>query len=560
MPNFNIKTGVTLFGAVVALGFAAVVLTGSLALSKLKVGGPVFAEISLGKDLVADILPPPEYILESYLEATLALDNPSELARHRGRLAELHREYDERRAYWADAPIDPAIKDLLLHQSDAAVAAFWNRTETVFLPALSRGDTATARAAYAQMSRDYAAHRAVIDRIVTLTNAGNDRTQAGAAATDAFFFYVVWGVAALVLTILAGGIGWIALSVIRPIGRMTQSMSALAAHDLDTAIEGIGRGDEIGEMASAVRVFRDGMIEAGRLRAEQDQARDSAEAKARQLDALIKSFDASVGAIMQSVFGQVEKMQGEAAGMSRTAAQTTEKASAVAAASEQSSANVQTVAAATEELSSSTGEIARQVTHSNRIAASAVAETQKAGHTMQGLAGASAKIGEIVSLINEIADQTNLLALNATIEAARAGDAGKGFAVVAAEVKNLATQTSKATEDIGAQIAGVQSATQNAVQAIGAIGGTIAEMDKIATAIAAAIEEQGAATREIARNVEEAANGTSEVAANIGDVRQAADRTGAASDIVRAAASELSAQGNRLRDEVETFLAKVRAA
>jgi len=200
------------------------------------------------------------------------------------------------------------------------------------------------------------------------------------------------------------------------------------------------------------------------------------------------------------------------------------------------------------------------VSHSSRIAANAVSEAGKANEMVEGLLGASQKIGEVIALINDIADQTNLLALNATIEAARAGEAGKGFAVVAAEVKNLATQTAKATEEIGAQISGVQGATQDAVKAIASIGKTISEIDQIAATIAAAVEEQGAATQEIARNVEEAAKGTQEVSSNIGGVTTAANGTGAAANKVSVAAGALTGQSGRLKDVVEQFLSGIKAA
>ena len=560
MAGINIKTGITIFGVVVAVGFAAVVFTGNAALSKLKVGGPVYGQILSGKDLVADILPPPEYILEAYLEATLALDDHAGLQQHKARLVQLHKDYDERRAYWQGQPIDGTIKQLLTESSNEQVGAFWQQTEGTFLPALEKGDLNAARQSYAAMTTSYKAHRAVIDRIVAAANTDMVKAEASAHDTDSFYSIIVWSVAAAVMGVLAAGIAWLFLSVVRAIARMTVSMSRLARHDLGTAIEGAGRHDEIGEMAKALQVFKDSMIEGDRLKEEQEMAQRMAASRSANVDKLTKDFDIKVQGVVQTVASQAGQMQASAQSMSTTAEETTKQAGAVAAASEESSANVQTVASAAEELSTSIAEISRQVAHSSQIAATAVREAGRANEMVQGLLGASQKIGEIVALINQIADQTNLLALNATIEAARAGEAGKGFAVVAAEVKNLATQTSRATEEIGGQISGVQSATQNAAEAIASIGKTISEIDHIAATIAAAVEEQGAATKEIARNVEEAARGTQEVSSNIGGVTEAANNTGSAAAQVLAAAQSLTGQSQELRSLVQTFLTGVKAA
>jgi len=355
--------------------------------------------------------------------------------------------------------------------------------------------------------------------------------------------------------------GWLIVSgVSTPIRAMTAAMSRLAQHDLTTEIVGIERKDEVGQMAGAVQVFKTSMIETDRLKAEQEEAQRLAAARSTLVDQLTRAFDTKVQGVVQTVASQATQMQASAQSMSATAEESTKQAGAVAAASEESAANVQTVASAAEELSSSIAEIGRQVSHSSQIAATAVTEAAKANDMVQGLLSASQKIGEIVALINEIADQTNLLALNATIEAARAGEAGKGFAVVAAEVKNLATQTSRATEEIGAQITSVQGATQNAVNAIASIGKTIGEIDQISAAIAAAVEQQGAATQEIARNVEEAAKGTQEVSSNIGGVTEAANSTGAVANQVLASARSLTEQSGELRNLVQTFLTEVKAA
>lgn len=388
---------------------------------------------------------------------------------------------------------------------------------------------------------------------------GQKATQDGAAAYSSARILIMsaLGIAAA----LCVAMGWLIVSgVSTPIRAMTGAMGRLAQHDLNTQIEGAERKDEVGQMANAVLVFKTSMIEADRLKAEQEEAQRVAAARSALVDQLTKDFDQKVQTVVQGVAGQATQMEASAQSMSASAEEATKQAGAVAAASEQGAANVQTVASAAEELSSSIAEIGRQVSHSSQIATNAVTEAAKANEMVQGLLSASQKIGEIVALINDIADQTNLLALNATIEAARAGEAGKGFAVVAAEVKNLATQTSKATEEIGTQITSVQGATQNAVNAIASIGKTIGEIDQIATTIAAAVEEQGAATQEIARNVEEAAKGTQEVSSNIGGVTEAANSTGAVANQVLSSARMLSQQSGQMRDLVQTFLTQVKAA
>ena len=366
------------------------------------------------------------------------------------------------------------------------------------------------------------------------------------------------GIVALLLGVAAAYL--IGTGITRPIGAMTAAMARLAERDMDVVIPATDHKDEVGEMAKAVQVFKDNMIRADELAAEQREQEKRQAERAKRIEHLCKEFDISATAAVKAVAAASSELQASATSMSSVAEQTTQQSTAVAAASEQASANVQTVATAAEELSSSITEIGRQVAQSSSISSDAVRQAKDTNIKVQGLADAASKIGEVVNLITDIAEQTNLLALNATIEAARAGDAGKGFAVVASEVKNLANQTAKATEEIAAQIGGVQASTEDAVTAIDAITKTIAEVDAIASTIAAAVEEQAAATQEIARNVEQASSGTQEVSMNIGGVSQAANETGGAAAQIKGAASELSEQSESLQNAVETFLSSIKAA
>ena len=351
----------------------------------------------------------------------------------------------------------------------------------------------------------------------------------------------------------------IARSIVKPVTGMTDAMGRLAGGDLEADIPAQGRQDEIGLMAAAVQVFKDNAIRNKEMAAEAEEQKRRAEEEKRQLMLkMADDFETSVGGVVQSVSSASTEMQSSATALSATAEQTSKQATTVAGASEEAATYVQTVASAAEELSSSVSEISRQVAQSTQIAGAAVAEVNGANEKVQGLADAAKKIGEVVALITDIADQTNLLALNATIEAARAGEAGKGFAVVASEVKNLASATAKATEEISSQIGGIQTATGEAVAAIGSIGGTIAQMNEIASTIAAAVEEQGAATQEIARNVEQAAQGTQEVSSNISGVQEASNETGKSAEQMLDAANELSQQSETLKIEVDKFLANIR--
>jgi methyl-accepting chemotaxis protein len=379
-------------------------------------------------------------------------------------------------------------------------------------------------------------------------------------------------------------------SVIAALIKLKNSMVALSEDDLSTEIPGTHRTNEIGDMARTVDVFKNGLVENKDLLAkereneertkkeesrrieekrvaeattEENQRVTAAEVEAKRKQAMMEladNFEKSVLGVVEKLASGTTEMQVSAEALSVTAGQTSQQARAVTSASEDATGNVQTVASAAEELSASVEEISRQVTQSNQIAQSAVDEAKLTNEKVAGLAEAAQKIGDVVNLINDIASQTNLLALNATIEAARAGDAGKGFAVVASEVKSLATQTGKATEEIGAQITAIQGATGEAVDAIQGIGSTIGQLGEIATSVASAVDQQGAATREIATSVQQAAVGTQEVSGNIVQVTQAAIETQDTSGQILGATKELAQQGETLRQEVDKFLRELRAA
>ncbi len=413
----------------------------------------------------------------------------------------------------------------------------------------------------ASMMKTFRAFEPTIVEVRSAVESHYKQADAAEAATREAvhrWMWIAFGVTVIVLAAVSFLLG---RSISNALAAMIDAMTRLARGELSISVPGMGRKDEIGEMAGAVEVFRINMAEAERLRTEQAEA----EARVRQqrkadMQRLADSFEGAVGEIIETVSSAATELEASSNTLTQAAERGNSLATAVAAASEEASANVQSVSSASEELTSSVSEISRQVQESARVADVAVGQAQRTNARVAELTKAASRIGDVVELINTIAAQTNLLALNATIEAARAGEAGKGFAVVATEVKALAEQTAKATGEISQHIGAIQTATEDSVGAIKEIGDTIARMSEISSTIAAAVEEQGAATQEIARNIQHAAQGTSDVSATIGDVQRGAGETGAASAQVHSAAQSLSQESNRLKSEVTRFLETVRAA
>ena len=438
----------------------------------------------------------------------------------------------------------PAQVEKMLVSTDQLVGAAASTEQTfasLVKAGIKLGDDAEALRSEYQTSRSEA--------VSTATQIAENASTAGTIAA------VTGGVLAIILAAL------ITISISTLIKRITRTMSQLADGDLSVEIEGAERGDQIGNMARAVSVFKDNAIRIAEVESEKKRLAERTEQDRKgSLRELASRLERAVKDIADAVKQSAQRMHDGATTMSGAAERTKAQSSTVAAASEQASANVQTVATAAEQLSASIRKIGQQAQSSATVARRAAEQASQTTATMGGLSEAADRIGEVINLINTIATQTNLLALNATIEAARAGDAGKGFAVVASEVKNLASQTARATEDIAAQISSIQGVTREAATAIKGIESVIMEINQIASSTASAVEEQGTATAEIARNVQQAAAGTDEVSSNIAGVLGAAAETDEHARIALEGSNELSDQADRLWQAVIGFVEDLKAA
>lgn len=526
--RLSVARAIVIFGVVIAAGFAAVLVTTFSALNQLKVGGPLYQEIVLGKDLIADILPPPEYVIESYLEATLAKDNPAELAAHSERLAQLRKDYDARHEFWLTADYNPILRDKLTEASHAEVVKFYAAVDRL-VPAISKGDAAAVEAAYAEVTTAYRAHRAVVDEIVAGATAANAEVEVRAASADQFSILVTWTVSIVVLVLLVSGVAWIGFRVVRPIIRMTGTMTALAAGNHHVEIPATGRRDEIGEMAKAVQVFRDNARENDKLRQQQeeDRRRTDEQLKTEMLQ-LTETLEHEVNETVGDISAQATKLSENATLLSSTATELRRMAVEVNQLVDTTTRNVETVASATEELEASSRSITAQIGHSSKLAASAREGAEIANSEVAGLAESASSIGNVVTMIQEIAARTKMLALNATIEAARAGEMGKGFAVVADEVKSLARQTEEGISQVNTQAAAITQSTTKAVSIVDNVAGGIRDIDAVTVEVARASEEQRNATAEIMQSAGEAAASTRSVAGNLARMMEGVERTGEA--------------------------------
>ena len=450
-------------------------------------------------------------------------------------------------------------EDALLKRIETGLASYKNATDQVI--SMQKMDF-TAAVSFMWTAQDsYQALMAETQAMVALearmVDAARQSASQAAGTTRGLFIGITLGVLGLLALISFLLVRAIASAV----GGMTGAMERLAQGDLAVEVPAIGRKDEIGAMAATVQVFKDNAQRVKNLTDEQEALQRQAEAAKRQaMTDLAGEIETTVRGDVENASRAADSIRGEAEVLASNAETAITQTAQVAESSELANGNVETVAQAAERLVGSISEINRQVEESSRVASEAVAEAARTDETVKTLTVASGKIGEVVNLINDIASQTNLLALNATIEAARAGDAGKGFAVVANEVKNLATQTARATSQITEQVGAVQSATDQAVSAIQGIGAIIERINQVSSAIATAVEQQDATTRDIARNVSEAAEGTREVSRHVTDVTSEAGETGKTATDVLGAVQALGRQSDSLNTSVQRFLAGVERA
>lgn len=554
----SIALSVKVGAMVVCVGTLILIWRSFETIEHIKVGGGMYQSIIAGKDVIADVLPPPMYVVEPYLEVLTASEPGANIAKHVEKLAALKREHAGRIEYWSKMELpDSRVKALLGGGIRTTADQFWKLVEEEYLPALQAGDKISAENAVARIASEFQRNRESAVELVEAANSMNASIEGSVADQARSKVFVMALVAAIVVAIIVGASGLLLMAVMRPISLMTERMSLLAVGDVTSPVPSLGRNDEIGKMAAAVEVFRKTAMERSALEADAEQARGLELRRQENLERIIFEFRTIIAQIAETLNNETDQMRGAASTLAGTASSATEKAGVASSESGNAAASAQTVAAAAEQLSASIREISTQAHRASATVSEAAQIARDTDSDVKALADTAQKVGAMVEMINQIANQTNLLALNATIEAARAGDAGRGFAVVAQEVKALAEQTAKATREISELVSGVQVSTDTAVNSLQSIASKVEEINALNGAVAAAVEQQDAATREIAQSVNNASNSTEKAVQSVYGLSTAAKQTKVEAERVLTTSEALSGVTQNLSRSVETFLAAV---
>jgi methyl-accepting chemotaxis protein len=543
---------------VFVVGFAAFAAAVGSTFESVRVGGKAYQEIIETKDLVADIMPPPLYVVEAYASALGAqlATTPQERIALIEQLRQNERDFATRRAHWANHLPDGEMKRLVVEESDRSVAEFFRLIDRELVPALEKGDSVGAAAVIGRVTAAYNAHRATVAQIIGLASKAATAQEDSVKELVSSRSRLQWTIAAVLMAAILG-ISWFVRR--RALGQQEKEVQAaaeIAAFREREAAQARDLQEKVEKMLEVVNAAAKGDL----TREVKVTGTDAIGMMGQALSTFLHELRASMGSIVgnaQTLTLASEELSAVSQQMTSAADSTTAQANSVSAASEQVSANVHTVAAGTEEMSASIREIARNVSEASRVAREAVGIAANTNATMGKLGQSSSEIGNVIKVITSIAQQTNLLALNATIEAARGGEAGKGFAVVANEVKELAKETARATEDISQRIEAIQEDTRSALGAIDRIGAIIGQINDIQTSVAGAIEEQTATTNEMSRNVAEGAKGTNEISRGITGVAQAAQNASQGAAKSQQAAQTLADMASQMERLVRKYRATV---